>query len=364
MSREVRLSAGLVAMSFAMTWGGDAMAPVDAVPFFQTKLLEDLGAVASGGSLYLVTVEHTYEMVDGAAEPTEKAEWRVWASAPDGDRFREASNGTAAFPVATSVVMTERGGALTALALTNRSSPAALFRAEGKLPRIGAFGDAIPLRLEPGDAARIQLKPPERWNTRDLPPDAWLFHPSLIAGANGAAVAMNTADGHAVALIVAESEVRRVAFVAGALNPVLLNLPGGNHLLYRKMPPEWPMYYHDTRYSGKYGPVALPLMMAALDANGSAEPVDAAGLVFDFAAASPDGKRIALALIAGSRAAPELRIFERRDLKSAFVPRRTVPIRSIPYRLAIAATNANILIGLAFKNNAGFDLQGLTATLE
>ena len=67
------------------------MTPVEVAPFLQTKLLEDLGAVANGGQLYLLTVEHTYEMVNGSAEPAEKTEWRVWAPATEGGRFSQAS---------------------------------------------------------------------------------------------------------------------------------------------------------------------------------------------------------------------------------------------------------------------------------
>jgi hypothetical protein len=349
---------------FAMGCGGHAMMPVEAVPFFQTKLLEDLGAVASGGHLYLVTVEHTYDMVEGSADPTEKAEWRVWAPGSQEGRFSEVSHSKAAFPVVKSVAMTEREGGLTAVATINRSSAAALFRSAGKLPQIAAFGPALSLNLEAEEEAKIQLKTSELWSTPDLPPPGWMFHPSVTASANGVAIAMNTADGHAIGWIAAGSEVHRVGFVAGALNPVLFSLAGGNLLFYRKMPEDWPMYFHDTRYSGKYGPVALPLAMAALDAKGNVAAVDGAGAVFDFAATSPDGKRIAIAAIAGSRSAPELRLLERRDLNSAFSVRRVFPIRAIPYRVAIAATNTNILVGLAFKNNAGFDLEGLTASFE
>ena len=301
------------------------MTPVEVAPFLQTKLLEDLGAVANGGQLYLLTVEHTYEMVNGSAEPAEKTEWRVWAPATAGGRFSQASQGTAVFPVATSVAMVAWEGALTAVALMNRASPAALFRSEGRLPAIGPFGKAVPLSLDPAEADRIHLKTLELWSTADLPAPEWLFHPSVTAGAKGTAIAMNTADGHAVGWVVAGSEVRRVAWVAGALNPVLLSLAGGNRLFYRKMPANWPMYFHDTRYSGQYGPVALPLMMAAVDANGAAAPVNGIGAVFDFAATSPDGKQIAIAAIVGSPSAPELRLFEQRDLNSALVLRRVIP---------------------------------------
>jgi len=260
--------------------------------------------------------------------------------------------------------MTAREGALTAVAAINRSTPAALFQSEGKLPEIGVFRKGLPLRLEAEDLAQIQLKTSELWSTSGLSARMWMFYPSVAAGANGVAIATNTADGHAIGWIVAGSEVRRTVFLAGALNPTVLNVAAGNRIFYRKMPADWSVYFHNTRYSGQYGPIPLPLMMAALDAHEDPKTVDGLGAVFDFAAASPDGKRIAIAAIVGSRSAPELRLFELRDLNSPLVLRRIVPIRAIPYRVAIAATNDNVLAGLAFKNNAGFDLEGFNASLE
>jgi len=326
-----------------------------------------------------VTVEHTYERgPETAAGPSEKSALRLWAPEGEEGRFHEASRESAVLPPAQSLVMAHQKGRLIALALLNQSLPACLLQADAaNLPKIAGFGAPAPLALDQAEAAQVHLSIAEIWNTRTLAPQKWLFHPSVtpIPGTGDVAIAMNTADGHAVAWISdGMQKSARAAFLPGALNPILVRRGGKNYLLYREMPPGWNMYFHDLRYSTHYGPLALPLMMAELDAAGAAaQKIDlskqtagdlAVGSVFDFAAAPAEGNRMALAVIAGSTSAPELCVYVTGESGGALRLLRSAPLRAVPYRLTMAATDKQILLGLAYKSSAGYDLEGLTAGLQ
>ncbi len=355
------------------------MTPVAAVPFYQTKTLEDVAAVAVGASGYLVTVERTFEMVpETAPGPTEKSGLRFWAPEREEGRFREASRDSAILPVARSIAMAFQRGGLMVVALTNQSWAACLLRADApNLPKIAGFGQPVPLALKASEAEQVHLSPAATWSTQTLAPEGWLFHPSItpLPGSNDVAIAMNTADGHAVAWISDGTQIpARAAFLPGALNPVFLRRSGKNYLLYRPMPPDWPVYFHDLRYSGQYGPVALPLVMAELDATGAiAQAIDLSkdaaanrpvGAIFDFAAKSGPGNRLALAVIAGSKSTPELRVYMSADPGAALRLLRSAHLRAVPYRLTMASTEKQILLGLAYKGKVAYEVEGLTVAWD
>jgi hypothetical protein len=351
------------------------MTPVAAVAFYQTKMLEDLAAVASDGGGYLVTVDHTYEMVQPAEPITEKADWRFWAPGKDG-LFHEVSRMPVSTPSATSVVMTVQDGRLIALAQVGEPQPAWLLPSAMRLgnpPQFAGFGQAVAVRLNPAEAAQVHVADARIWNTRLLPPHEWLFHPSLtsLAGTHEVAIALNAADGRAAVWLWdgAQKSSHTVAFVPAALNPVYLRRGNKNYLLYRKMPADWSVFYHDARYSGSLGPVALPLAMAELDDAGApARTADlskdaAVGEVFDFAADIVAGNRLVLAAVTGSKAEPELRVYVSGEAGAPRL-RQSLPIRAAPFRLTMTAAGGRILVGLAYKVTGGFVLEGLALGLE
>jgi hypothetical protein len=355
--------------------GDKTMTTALPVAFYRTETLEDLAAVASGGG-YLITVEHTRELAETAlAVPCEKTMWRFWKPGGEGAGFHEAWHGGVVLPMSSSVVMTLQHDRLMAATLENEPVPGFLLSWEmkkGDPPRMGeTIASHAAIELDRREAAEVYLKPQDEWNTRMLPGSEWLFHPSLASLPGGAQVAFaaDTADGRAVVWIAdGAGAPKTLASVPGALNPVVVRISGKDRLLYRRMPADWPVFNHDLRYSGKYGPIALPLAMAELEPGGAAHATDLSkdhgvGNVFDFAAAV-DGSRLVLAAIGGARQAPELRIYLSSGADGAPELKYSAALRSVPYRLTMAVTDPGALIGLAYTTQNGFELDGAVIGLR
>jgi hypothetical protein len=346
------------------------------VAFYRTETLEDLAAVAAAGSGYLITVEHTRELAESAlGVPSEKTMWRFWKPGGEGAGFREAWHGGVVLPMSSSVVMTLQHDRLLAAVIENEPVPGFLLSWEmkaGDPPRLGAaFASHAAIELGSREAAEVHLKPQDEWNTRMLPSSEWLFHPSLASLPGGAQVAFaaDTADGRAVVWIAdGAGAPKTLASVPGALNPVVVRISGKDRLLYRRMPADWPVFNHDLRYSGKYGPIALPLAIAELEPGGAAHAADLSkdhgvGNVFDFAAAV-DGDRLVLAAVTGTKAAPELRVYVGGGADGAPALKYSAALRSVPYRLTMAVTDSGALIGLAYTTQNGFELDGAVVPLR
>jgi len=346
------------------------------VAFYQTRSLEDVAAIAAGGGGYLITVEHTRELAASALDvPSEKTVWRFWKPNGEGAGFREASHGSVILPVSLAVVMTLGNRRLTAAALGNRPVPGYLLSWNAKDADPPQLEETIAshavLALDPGEAAKVHLRPRDDWSTLALPASEWLFHPSLasLPGGAGVAFAADTADGRAVVWISEGTGApRMVASVPAALNPVVARVAGKRCLLYRRMPADWSVYRHDPRHSGSFGPIALPLAMTDLEPGAGAHPIDLSkdhglGGVFDFAAAG-DGDRLVLAAIGGTEAAPVLRVSVGSIAAGAPVLKYSAALHGVPERVTLAVTDAGALIGLAYKNERGFDLEGAVVPLR
>jgi hypothetical protein len=346
------------------------------VGFYQTKLLEDVAAIAGQGKGYLVTVEHTRQLAPAPFRaPAEKTGWRFWQLGPEGD-FREVSRATTVMPVASAVVMTVQKNRLIALAQVNEPVPAFVLSWEitGSPPRLAdSVTEAEPLRLDPDTAAQVRLDPTEIWNTRGLPAYEWLFHPSLAPLPDGDDVvfAMNTAKGHAaVWRSNDEGPARRPrVFLAAALNPVFARVSDKSFLLYRQMPPTWLVYNKDPRYSGHPASPALPLIMAELnDSGGVVRSHDlskdqSVGDVLAFAADSA-GNRLVLAVIAGAMDKLQLRVYSSEGAGGNLRLQQAVPLAQIPYRLTMAAVNGGALIGLSYSRAGVFEVEGMMVPLQ
>jgi hypothetical protein len=347
------------------------------VAFYRTESLEDVAAIATGDSGYLVTVEHTRELAAPALTvPSERTIWRFWKPDREGTSFHEASHRTVILPLSTSVVMTLENNRLIALAHVNEPKPAFLLAWDtraGDAPHLGESATShLTIELDRLEAAKVQIPLKYSWNTRTLPESRWLFHPSLASLPGGAqvALAMNTADGRAVVWTSdGVDKPKPLAFLPGALNPVLIRVSGKDRLLYRRMPADWSVYYHDLRYSGQYGPIALPLAMAELDSDGGiAHSNDLSqgqgvGNVFDFVAANA-GTRLVLAVVSGTKEAPELRVYVGDPTGGTLHLLRTARVRGVPYRLTMAVAGGGALIGLAYTTERGSELEGTIVQLQ
>ena len=368
--------------------GDDPLKIAGLEAFHRAKAFADLAAVAAGDSGFLVTIEHTYEMVQGSFNaPTEKTIWRFWTPEKDtvtlrekeSVTFREAAHGSVVMPTAKAIVMTLQGNRLLALLQVNEPVPAFLLSwddIKGPAPGLGppqissTPSRAVPVELGEHEASMVLVDYAQDWSTRTLPSSRWLFHPSLssLPDLPGVVMALNTSDARAVVWRSdgAQKPKTPLVFLERALNPVLKPLEGRTHLFYREAPPNWSVYFHDTRYSGKYGHIALPLMDAEVEGGGKIVHVAdvskdrAVGPVFDFAVDSDSKNRFALAAIAGSKQYPELRLYVSDDQGNKLRLRKVVALRQIPYRLSMALVGGSeVLLGLAYLGPEAYEVEGM-----
>jgi hypothetical protein len=242
----------------------------------------------------------------------------------------------------------------------------------GSPPQFGeAPEDRQVLALDGERVAQVDISPRHQWSARFMAPERWLFHVSVagLPGGRQVAIAANSADGHAAVWISeAAGKPRMAAFVPGALNPLFVRSGATDRLLFRRMPAEWSVYFHDPRYSGRYDPAALPLTAAELGSSGrvssqrNLSQEENLGDVFAFAAAR-DGDGLVLAVVAGTKESPELRVY-RGDPGNRLELLRRVRIPAVPFRLTVAAGGDAALVGLAFIAGGGAELEGLLVPLR
>jgi len=229
--------------------GDDPLKIAGLEAFHRAKAFADLAAVAAGDSGFLVTIEHTYEMVQGSFNaPTEKTIWRFWTPEKDtvtlrekeSVTFREAAHGSVVMPTAKAIVMTLQGNRLLALLQVNEPVPAFLLSwddIKGPAPGLGppqissTPSRAVPVELGEHEASMVLVDYAQDWSTRTLPSSRWLFHPSLssLPDLPGVVMALNTSDARAVVWRSdgAQKPKTPLVFLERALNPVLKPLEVG-----------------------------------------------------------------------------------------------------------------------------------------
>ncbi len=353
------------------------MMTASAVAFYRSADLEDVAAVAAGENGYLVTIDHTRDLAAWSPDVrSEATDWRYWKPNWDGTSFQEVWHHRMALPLSSAVVMTLQSSRLVAVALANDPKPAFLVSWQAKPgdpPQLGEPSRSGPaFELERQEAAAVKIPPMGDWSTTTLRSIRWLFHPSIVSPAGGPqiAVAMNTADGRAMVWTSNGTDrLSQVARVADALNPVFLRIGDSDRLLFRRMPAGWSVFYHDLRHSERFGPIALPLMMAELGPGGKVARITdlstdpRAGNVFDFVAGT-SGNRLVLAAIAGTKEAPELRIYAAESGGETLHLLESARVRQVPYRLTMATMTTSALIGLAYTTKDGYELEGMVVPLR
>lgn len=338
------------------------------IGFHHAHSLADIAAVGAGAFGYFVTIEHTYEMVPSALpDPTERAVFRFWSTYAAPPSVREVAHSEVPFPVAKSAVAALQKSHLVVLAQVNWQSAGLLFSwaLPAYPPTLGTVMPRVtPVGLDPTQAQLVQIPPAGQWTTQVLRSRQWLFHPNIKHFANGDfAVSMNTADGRGIVWALgADGILRSSTMVPDALDPVLMHIWGKTYLFYRRIPsPDWSVFFHDTRYSGHFGPTALPLEAAELDAAGAVARITqlsriSMGNAFDFAVDSSDGHRVAIAVVTGTTSRPELRVYA---LETPLRLLGSVPVRSVPYRTTVAVLQTSVLVGYALWGPGGYEVYGL-----
>jgi len=374
----VLIAMALVAQAAAAPPGDRTMQPVSPSRFYESRFFADMAAVGAAGVRSIVTVEHSAQRVPGGPDrpPTETATLRVWGAAQSAGPLQEQSRIETSLPVAKAIAMTVRNGHLLALAQSNNVDAAYLLTLPWPLsgPLLPA-PPTLPISLEGSPVAPILIDPRADWSTAGMTSAEWLFHPSMADGpaAGDVALAMNTADGQAVVWTSAAGATTRaphaIAAIPSAIDPVFVHAGASRYLLYRRIPAGWSVYFHDLRYSGRYGPVALPLIMAEIGATGSiVRSVDlsataALGGVLAFCAQA-DGSDLALAVVAGATAQPDLRVLVVNHAGTIERPGYAGLLRGVPYRLTMSVAESAALVGLAYRGQGTYVMDAATVALR
>jgi hypothetical protein len=324
--------------------------------------LVDVAGISSGPTPYLLTVEHGAEWHRPGPDlpPMEPAMARIWSVPSAAPAAVEAGRQIGELPFGFALAAAVLGDRLAALVEANETAPAWLTLAPWKAPALGAFAAPTELAVDPALATTISLPAKHTWSTTGLPPEGWMFHPSVTAdaAADRFILAMNTADAQAVVWhwsAAAGGVPERRAAAAAALDPVVA-VAGGRHvLLFRRPPPDWGVFFGDMRYAGGGYPLAMPLMMGELDADGSLRNVldlSAArgiGDVFAFAAHG-DQAGITIAAATGTRTEALLRLLTVDLAGEARSAPAEAPLRSAPLRIALAVAGSTTLVGVVYRS--------------
>ncbi len=349
---------------------GDSMNSLRLTRFHTAKTFLDLTSVANSDGVRFLTVEHLYQSSNPWRDtPTEKTTWRFWDCPEPGKPFRQASENVVSLPGASALSAALAGGSLALLLETNREHAAYLGIWKIADPkRLGVLEESVsslPLDLDEATGSQVQIDLRDEWSTAQLRPVRWLFNPSMAALSNEYVIAMNTADARAVLWESkgTTSAKRVLAFLPEALDPMVV--AGGSKILlfYRKPTPRWSVYFHNARFSGSYGPVALPLMLVELDKEGhmlrSVNLSEQRGLggVFAFSVSAAQGGFL-LTTISGLKEKPKLQLYSSGDLGQTLQVSGSADLPDVPYRLSIAANESRGVVGVVYKQAEGYQVEG------
>jgi hypothetical protein len=333
------------------------------LPFFETRTLVDLAAVASSAGVWLVTVEHAGQWTRPSPNlpPMEPAEVRIWSMASGTHPAAEVAHGPGPMPYGIALDMALLRGQLITFMEVNETAPAWLLSAPwANPPVVGPFATPAELMPDPALVESIRINPMHSWSTLGLNPEEWMFRPSLTAdiAAERLILAMNTADGKAVvwawSLAAPGAHPVREAVVPAALDPVPVPAGGRRFLLFRRMPADWSIFFRSRRYAAGRRPEALPLMLVELDASGTVRhstDLSASlgiGNVFEFAARA-NGADIVIAAATGTVAEPRLSLLTVNHAGEALPDRAEAMLRGVPLRVAMSGVGATTLVGLVYQ---------------
>ena len=344
----------------------------------ESDMLADVEALTYNAMNRLVVVEHTYTPVASVAHVVaEQTRWSAWRCDSRSGRFEKAQDSTLALPVASALAVGLAGGHLLVLGEVNQSTPGSLLRValrdDSPLPRPEESATSRTVHLPPAEADRVRLGPEETWSVTTLPCPEWLFNPSLLAEPTSGDpyLAFNTADAQCLVLR-ARSEPNAfgvVAFLPGYLEPSVQELNGRVLLFGRRPPLPWSVFFHSVRYSGQYGPTALPLWCAELEATGgdassrNLTQVCEIGEVFLYAVASDGQKALALATVGGSKTEPKLRLHVARDAVEHLTAVGETTLPAIPRRLTVAVSPSRVMVGLTIQGTETYEVHAMEVTI-
>ncbi len=359
--------------------GGKSMTNLKLNRFYTAKTLLDLTSAAYADTAYLVTIDHLYQAAGGSGGISrEKTAWRFWSCVEASKGFRQSSETVVALPPSTTVSAVLSGTKLTVLLESNQEHAAFLgiwrLATHRPVQLSESSPAAVPIDLAETQAEQVHIDLRQEWSTAKLLPRNWLFNPSVISppGQDDVMVTMNTADAHAVVWRSSGITLLKqpLAFVPDALEPVVVAIGSKILLLYRKPTPQWSVYFHASRFSGAYGPVALPLILAELGPDGhvlhSRDLSKESGLgdVIAFSASGDLKRGLMLATIAGSKESPKLRLHLSSDLGYTLQETGVAILPAIPYRLSATMSETVALVGLVYKEAEGYQVDGACLSLD
>lgn len=351
------------------------MADEHAIELFSSGALADVAAIAHAGGTYVIGVDHTYQRVNGGSpHPMEKTLWRTSIREAAGGEapaaFRKLPDATVSLANPQSLAMAISKDSLAVIVQANNVTSAWLYVWDIGPKRFpdgvlaGPPTLTIPLQLDVDQGSKVEIPSRDDWSSPFLPPPLWLFHPRLsVAPDTGHLLAaFNTADARAIVFEYARSgtataAAKSIAYVPQSLEPAVARSGANTLLFFRKPTPKWSVHFHDVKLSGTFGPVALPLQVATLDAAGvigTARPVGIVGEIFVYSILQGVGNRITLAAVGGSTQEPELKVLVSEKWGGEFQLRKSVRLSRVPFRISMVDLGtAGIFFAMGLKGDGG-----------
>ncbi len=325
--------------------------------------LLDIALVQIGGASYFVVIEGTAETrVNSQDQVQHGTIWHWWSI--DASGISKVSDQMIYLPPCKSISLACAGDRLVGLLESNFKSPAILWEAAVSSDSSGLMlseGELFAeLRLTSSQQERFDIKPKDLWSSIGLTNKEWLFNPSIVCDESNGTMrsALNVATGDAFVMDYSRSEDswRELAFVRGALEPVLLQNANDRYLLYRQVTDNWSIMYGSPRYSDDTGPVKLPLVLAKVDSSGKIgdsihlSQLAPLGNVYTHGLDGNGAGRLAVAGVRGSVDSPVLIVLVSSESKEDWLRRGTFELPSVPERLALAYIDNEVVVANAVRN--------------
>lgn len=240
--------------------------------------------------------------------------------------------------------------------------------------RIAQEADVIrPFRLSLEQIQRVEISPRDDWSSPSLDTREWLFNPSISIYPDGELVtaAFNLANAGGIVMQSSTEDTvwEERLYRENALEPVYQKLPGHSFLAFRQAEEAWSVFYHTPRYSGAYGSISLPLFLLLLDQESQVRKEqelsksEEIGNAFLFDLASDGEKRLGLAVIGGIKGQPVLGIYLSEDLGTTWRQKGNLILPKIPVRITMTFSAREIVIGLAFREEAYYEVAAVHCKL-
>lgn len=341
----------------------------------------DISCISSGVMNYLIVLERRPSNEGGTRDSSAgftliSTQWHIWYFDQQTEQFRKSSVDTVSLPGFITLDLISHSERSYGLITGNLRAPAILVG----LTQIGKETLQISQRpgwieqfhLEVSQIERVHIPPNGFWSTPmpGLSCEEHLFNPNIFfqPSNNSIWVCMNTADGGAILweynldhkLWVEE------AYWEAAIEPVYQELLGHRFIACRRPPSSWPVFFTSPP---RFKPTLLPLILSELESETSLQRSERMielgdiGEVFSFDFASDGERQLGLAVVSRLRDQPILTLLISEDLGKKWDKKYTIPLQDSPYRMGLALSEQEALVGLVFKQPEDYKIAAVRCKL-